>query len=225
MTETDVRRRVQSFRRQFLLKEVTADSLMEVFRKQGFTVIEFNPVVNDEDVSTVIRNLGLEEMIRKSSGFLYTDSLYRLVFLNEKLTEEEKLLVLAHEEGHYYCGHTQNGSIIGRNVAEEYEANEFAHYLLRGTAAGRLKKSAAKHKKGVLIGAAALALIGGGGAAVREYREQVLYEGTYYVTVHGEKYHLENCVTIQGHETRRLTKEDIESGRYEPCSVCMPDQQ
>ena len=60
--------------------------------------------------------------------------------------------------------------------------------------------------------------------ASKEYHDRQLYEGEYYVTMHGEKYHLENCVTIQEHETRRLTKEDVESGKYEPCSVCLPEK-
>ena len=58
---------------------------------------------------------------------------------------------------------------------------------------------------------------------MKKYHDRKIYEGNYYVTVHGEKYHLRNCMTIEGHYVRRLTKKDIESGEYEPCSVCIPD--
>ena len=33
----------------------------QAFEKQGFTIIWFNPVLNDKDVETVVHALGLEE--------------------------------------------------------------------------------------------------------------------------------------------------------------------
>ncbi|MBQ8305356.1 MAG: ImmA/IrrE family metallo-endopeptidase [Blautia sp.] len=195
-----------------------------IFQKQGFTIVEFNPVLNDPDVSTVIENLGLTDMVRRSNGFLYMDSNYRLVFVNEKLNEDERKIVLAHEEGHYLCGHAFTREVVGRNVAEEQEANEFSHYLLQDPVNVRASRAISRYKKPLIIGAVVAGLAGGGSAVSREYREQQLYQGEYYVTMHGEKYHKKNCVTIEGHEVRRLTKEDVESGKYEPCSVCQPDE-
>ena len=51
-----------------------------------------------------------------------------------------------------------------------------------------------------------------------------LYEGEFYVNMHGEKYHRKVCLTIEGHEVHRLTQEDVKSGRYEFCSVRRPNQ-
>ena len=224
MNTTEIKKRVKDFRREFGIRKVTADVLTDVLQDQGFTLIEFNPVINDADVHTVVHNLGLEEMIGHSTGFLYVDAKYRLLFLSEKLNTAEKLLVLAHEEGHYYCGHMGLTPIVGHTVTEEYEANEFAHFLLRESAGEEIKKFVIKRRKPLIIGTIVAGLAAGGGIATNEYRERQLYEGEYYVTMHGEKYHRESCMTIQGHETKRLTKEDVESGKYEPCSVCQPDK-
>ena len=87
-----------------------------------------------------------------------------------------------------------------------------------------MKKGAARHKKLLIIGGTVIGISLGGGIASKEYHDRQLYEGEYYVTMYGEKYHLENCMTIQGHEIRRLTKEDVEYGKYEPCSVCQPEK-
>ena len=95
----------------------------------------------------MIDSLGVQDMISHSNGFLYTDSNYHLVFLNEKLNAQERLVVLAHEEGHYYCGHTNIREIIGRSVIEEQEANEFSHFLLHGTVKSRISNTAVKYKK------------------------------------------------------------------------------
>lgn len=222
MNTTEIRKRVKSFRKEFGIKEVSADTLENVFRLQGFTIIEYNPVLNDEDVTTVVHNLGLEEMISHSTGFLYMDAHYRLLFVNEKLSTAERMLVYAHEEGHYYCGHTSSNPVVGHNVTEEHEANEFAHFLLCKTPKEVFIKTIAKHIKQIIIGLIVAGLIIGGCIATKEYHDNLIYEGEYYVTMHGEKYHRKNCVTIQGHEIRRLTKEDIKAGNFEPCSVCQP---
>ena len=224
MNNVDVKKQVRRFRSEYGVRDVTIHSLEDAFERQGFTIIDFNPVSNDADTETVIKNLGVGEIILHENAFLYADSNYRLVFINEKLNEEERRIVLAHEEGHYYCGHTFTKTVIGHNVTEEQEANEFAHYLLRENFRSRVKKGAARHKKLLVIVGAVVGITIGGGVASKEYHNRQLYEGEYYVTMHGEKYQLENCVTIQGHETRRLTKEDVESGKYEPCSVCQPEK-
>lgn len=224
MNTLEIKKLVSKFRQEYGIRNVTVESLEEIFRTQGFTIIDFNPVVNDPDVTTVIKSLRLHDRISHSSGFVYVDGNYRLLFLNEKLNKEERLVVLAHEEGHYYCGHTCSRNEVGRTVIEEQEANEFSHYLLHGTVRSRVSNIASKYKKPLIIGGVIAGLAAGGGAALKEIHDRQIYEGEYYVTEHGEKYHLKNCITIQEHETRRLTKEDVESGTYEPCSVCLSNQ-
>lgn len=224
MKTDEIRKRVRAFCKEYRIKEISAESLEDVFRKQGFTIIEFNPVINDNDVTTVINSLKIEEMILHTNGFLYVDANYRLVFLNEKLTEEEKKILLAHEAGHYCCGHLNAPNVIGRSVQEEYEANEFAHYLLRRNNGLLLKRALFKNRKRITIGLIIIGLVVGGCIAEKDYHDRQLYEGEYYVTVHGEKYHRPSCVTIQGHTVRRLTKEDVETGKYTPCNVCHPEE-
>ena len=223
MNTSEIKRLVTKFRREFGIRNVTAESLEDAFSQQGFTIIDFNPAVNDPDVTTVVESLRLHDRISHSNGFIYVDDNYRLVFLNEKLNTEERRVVLAHEEGHYFCGHTASRDVIGRTVIEEQEANEFSHYLLQGTIRSRVSNTASKYRKPLIIGIVIAGIAAGGGVASKKIHDRQIYEGEYYVTEHGEKYHLKNCVTIQGHGMRRLTKEDVESGEYEPCSVCQPE--
>ncbi len=220
-----VKRSVHTFLRDYRLEDVTVQDLLAIFENQGFIVLEFNPViqVNDPDIQTVISSLKLEEMIVRSSGFLYLDSHYRLVFVNEKLSEREKLLVLAHEEAHFYLGHASQSPTVGRDVLEEYEANEFVHYLLFPSSRRTLKKIWRRFRPLILIALLLVGLALGGSLTAKKQVERTLYEGEFYVTEHGKRYHRKGCVTIQGRAVRRLTKEDALSGNYEPCSVCQPD--
>lgn len=225
MSSTNIKKQVERFRQEFHLQEVSAEALEDIFEQQGFTVVYFNPILNDPDVETVIKSFELQDMIRQSNGFLYMDQTHRLVFLNENLSDSEKRIVLAHEQGHYYCGHSSHTNIIGRNVFEEFEANEFTHYLLGGSLSGNLKRIVDKNRKRILCLMFMSILLIGSGIALKEHRERRIYEGEYYVTRHGTKYHLKGCVTIEGHKVRRLTKEDVEAGKYEPCNVCQPMNQ
>ncbi len=224
MNTSNVKKLVRQYRKEFNIHDITVASLEAAFQKQGFTIIDFNPVLNDPDVDTVLKTLKLQDSIAHSNGFIYVDNNYRLVFLNEKMNEEERCVVLAHEEGHYYCGHMISGNIVGKDVMDELEANEFAHYLLHGTLGSHILHTVSKYRKVLIIGTLIAGIAIGGSMVFRKIRDQQLYEGEYYVTTHGTKYHLKNCVTIQGHSTKRLTKEDVENGTYEPCSVCQPDQ-
>ncbi len=222
MNTAETKKKVRDFKRQYSLQNVSYESLRKIFEKQGFTVIEFSPAVNDPDVETVIRSLRLSNMIVHSKGFLYADQNYRLLFISEQLSDDEKALVLAHEEGHYYCGHTSRSGIIGRDVQDEHEANEFAHYLLKDTAKDQVKRIAGRYRKWIITAALAVGIAVYVYIAVKEYHDRQLYEGEYYVTENGTKYHRADCITIQDSETRRLTKEDVKSGKYQPCEVCMP---
>lgn len=84
------------FMKQYRLKNITFDKLKKVIEKQGYTVIEYNIDVNKEEVNVLIYELSLFDYVRNSKGFTYADNNYRLVFVNEDLSEYEKLVVLAH---------------------------------------------------------------------------------------------------------------------------------
>ena len=227
MDERKIKGQAASFLKQQGLKRgrVSASSLMDAFEKQGFTVVEFNPVVNDPEVDTVIAGLGVGEQVKHSPGFLDLSPYYRVVFVNEKLTEEEKTLVLAHETGHYRLGHATGGNVVGRDVWEEFEAHEFARFLIRKSPLGMFRDGVLRHRRAVIAAFLSLALAFGGGLGIKAYRERLLYEGEYYVTAHGKCYHLKNCMTISGRDIMRFTKEMAKSGNYEACSVCQPGKE
>lgn len=52
------------------------------------------------------------------------------MILNKRLSEEERVIVLSHEEGHIWNGHMTSNNVFGDDVKQEFEANEFSHFLL-----------------------------------------------------------------------------------------------
>ena len=115
--------------KEYGLQNVTLENLRSAIQKQGYTIVEYNNIFNGENVAALIDALGLENFCEGSKGFTYADTKRRLVFLHEDLSDKEKLMILAHEEGHIYCNHLTSTPVLGRDVIEEHEANEFAHLL------------------------------------------------------------------------------------------------
>lgn len=224
MDSRKIRRAVKQFRKAYGIKAVTCPAMVSAFKSEGFTVIPYDNALTDHDVATVVHAFSLVDMVHQTNGFIFVNDTHRLVFLNKDLTDEEKLIILSHEQGHYFLGHASKGSVFGRDVCDEFEASEFVHYLLTPGINERAKSIIAKHRALIVAAVMLCGAAGFGAFTLKSYHGRQLYEGEYYVTMHGEKYHLKNCVTIQEHETRRLTKEDILNGTYSPCSVCQPDK-
>ena len=217
------KRKAKQFIKDFRFYSITLDSLKLIIEKQGYTIVEYNSTYNSEHVDTLIKTLNLENRIIQSRGFSYADNNFRLVFVDESLTDEEKLIVLAHEEGHIYCKHLSRSSVIGEDVLDECEANEFSHYILEPTIARWLREYTSQHKKAV-IAISLIVLISFFGiiAGVIKKKESSYY-GNYYVTETGQKYHVEGCSYIKDKtNVHRMTIEEYESGKYEPCGKCLP---
>lgn len=98
--DINIKKAVDLYRKKYKLTEITEKSICDTLEKQGYTVVYFNTIVNDDNVTQIISNLKLDDFIVNHKGFTYTNDKYRLVFINEVLSDEERLMVLAHEVGH-----------------------------------------------------------------------------------------------------------------------------
>ena len=206
------------FKRQFKIRAVNSATLYEAITAQGFTIIEFNGIDDNEDVSKLIDALRLQEYIKSEKCFTFQNDKYRLIFINEDLNEDERTVVLAHEEGHIWNGHMNQDNVFGTDVIQEYEANEFAHSLLMDRT-GRKKR--VRFVAAILI----LFLITSIGtiAFLKWKHDEVVYTDNLYRTATGTKYHLRDCMYITDKkDVYRLTREEFESGKYEPCEACIP---
>lgn len=222
MDSNDIKSRASSFLRQFGLREVTLESLCTIVRKQGYTIIEFNHISNSENVTVLLSALGLLELSRRAKGFTYADSRHRLVFIHEALSDDEKLMVLAHEEGHIYCNHFNSTPVLGRDVIEEHEANEFAHYLLHRSVWRKVGCVVKKHKKASIAIVLTVVLIVVSCIIGYRIHCENTYYGKYYVTSTGNKYHDKECGYVKGKDNaERLKIEQYESGEYAPCEKCI----
>ena len=223
MDSREVKLKVRKFIKEFGTHELNYASLRGYVEQQGYTVVEYNHLSNDEIISSLIKALKLSENIRNSKGFTYADQNQRIVFIHEDLSDAEKLMVLSHEAGHIYLGHMSSAPIIGRDVQEEYEANEFAHFLINPGKWDKAIIYVRKHKLAAILTAIGLVVLIAGAVIFFQVEKEKQYYGEYYITDSGNKYHEKDCIYVKDKtNTHRMTIEEFESGEYEPCKMCLP---
>lgn len=220
----NIKKLAKTFVKKHKLTFIDYSTLSNTATDMGYTVIEFNSIFNEGDVATVIQNLDLSENTLKARGFTYVSAEYRLIFINEDLNNEEKLLVLSHELGHIVCEHFSTTPIIGNDVKDEHEANEFSHYLLKPSSFRKAKNVIAVHRKAFITSVIILCLIVGALSGYLIIQNKNLYKDDLYVTSTGECYHKKECIFVKNKTNiQKLTKEEFEKGTYSPCDMCLPD--
>lgn len=204
--------------RKYALVAPSLDDLVSVVSDEGFEIVDFDP---ESEAMLVLRErLHFTDSIMAQNAFVYQNDNVRLLFVRDTLTGQEKLYAIAHELGHIVLGHANPKP----SVIEEHEANEFSHYILNPQVSSKLRSIVLRHKRitaGVVIAVMLVALAVGYyiGTSHRGH-----YTDGFYVTPSGTKYHRAACSVIQGRtNARKMTIEEYESGAYEPCSLCVPE--
>lgn len=220
----NIKKTARKFLKEYKLQKLSFERMAEIIRSQGYKIIRYGKAYNEENIEVLINGLELNGYVQAYSAFTYTDDKYRLVFLEDSISDKEALILLTHEEGHIYNGHFGETVIAGKNTTDEYEANEFTHYVLNPTKISKATTFVSTHKLISIIISVFLVLIIGGSIATPLVLKQQSYYGNYYATPTGTRYHKETCFYVKDKTTkRRVTKEDMETRKLEPCKVCLPE--
>lgn len=222
MTE-NIKKETNRFIKQYSIKQLSFTVLKDVLNQQGYTLVEYNGIFNDEVVTALLQSLNLQDMVSQSRGFSYSDKNHRIVFVNEDLSDEERLMVLAHEEGHIYLNHMTSQCCIGYDVKQEHDANEFAHYLLNQNSFCKASFFLKRHKRVCISVVCVILAIAMGTTGFLVYNRNQSYYDEFYVTSSGQKYHRKDCIFVKNKTNiSRLTKEQYASSEYDPCEICLP---
>lgn len=151
-----IRKKARAFIHKHHLTTTDFKSVRNAAKAEGYNIVEFNHLCNDKDVNVLVEALHLTEYVRSAKGFTYADNNYRIIFLHEDLNDTEKTVVLLHELGHIVLGHLSSNNIIGNDVVQEFEANEFSHYVANRSNLDRFYDSARWHKKWYIAGIAVI---------------------------------------------------------------------
>ena len=219
-----LKKQAYEFLKQFKITELNVHALSKAIEAQGYTIVKYSRIYNSEDVEQLLDALGVKALSLTTGAFTYAGKNHRIVFLEEGHSEEEELVLLAHEEGHIFCGHMKSMSgICGEEVMNEYEANTFAHYILKNSLFRSICVTLSIHKIKAIVCGIILFLVVALAFGVISYSALTANAGEYCRTRSGSRYHLPGCDTIQGYKVTYNTAENFERIGVTPCSVCLGD--
>lgn len=226
MTGNKAQLKAYRLMKEYRISNPSLDDLLRITTAMGYEIVDYSPTENADSVTILLRELSLEQFVKSQKAFVYSKGEIRLLFVCDTLSPNEKRYAIAHELGHIAMGHMKNGVCNDTDVEEEYEANEFAHYLLNPGNGTKCKLWIRRHALLAVVIGVCLILGISTPFIIKGIMKAQSYYGEYYITESGEKYHDKNCMIIKGKTNiRRLTKEDYECGKYQPCQICLSDTQ
>lgn len=221
--------------RQFLasnnIKKVTSENLISAITALGYKVIYFNDPDNVIETEELLARLNLLEMSRNSKAFTYKLKSIRVVFIDYTMLERDKVYALAHEAGHIYMGHMDRVNCSYGAIEDEWEANEFAHFVISPSIIDRFKGSIRSKAKLLVIPLIIILLFAAPHVQLNHITASISDTGSksnestmnYYVTASGEKYHKHDCRYVKNNNSaRKITEKEYHSGKYSACSICNP---
>ena len=94
MKNNTAKQNAKSFQREFSIYSITYPALKEAVEKQGYTVVEFNHIYNEEAVACLIDALNISDAVLRSRGFTYADCNHRVVVFKDVVFVFVKLMVV-----------------------------------------------------------------------------------------------------------------------------------
>ena len=226
MTNKFIRKTAKNFLKEINLRTDFV-SVEEYLKKLGYQVRFFNSSNGDKE----LERFNLKEQAKYADSFTYTGSA-KIIFVNAKVSAEDKKYLLYHETGHILLGHLDYPRMSAKSKClMEFEADTFAHLIVNPPKTNK----AIFFMTFLLILTASIAFYGGRLTAPDFIQDTlpainqtspIIQQPTEHnttlvcVTRTGKKYHKETCRYIKnGYIKISLT--DAEK-LYSPCSVCNP---
>lgn len=225
--------------KRFRTYHISADELKVAISECGYTIVEYNKTSNKSNVEVLIRELHLEPYYTEVDAFTYADANTRIVFVAEDLSQDELLVVLAHELGHILLDHMSDSSnIFGKSIINEGEANSFSYCLTNPSFAVKLKLFLIYNMRflvalfaivlSILLTLSTLYIVADKYEKTTDIQadksESEEVPEYVYVTESGNKYHKKWCVYLENKSGIRKYSIDEIKDMYTPCRLCFPSK-
>ncbi len=211
--------------------------LKRIIECNQFTIIEYKKHTNSEPVSELIKRLNLENEIEQNDSFLYINNNLKLVFINTGISDEDKCALLRHELGHICDPDLKNDNLPNSRIKREEFANEFSCFAKNPGICFMIYVFLIKKWK-LLAGVTALIscilaclfiintpTIPPAKPVANDASANVSYDGAYYVTPSGKKYHKKHCIIIKyKNNLSQITLNEAINDGYKPCMICNPQE-
>ncbi len=91
-----IKRSARKFLKEYKVQKLSFSRIAEIIRSQGYKIVRFGKAYNEKNTEILINGLSLNGYVQAYSAFTYADDKYRLVFLEDNISDNEALILLAH---------------------------------------------------------------------------------------------------------------------------------
>lgn len=220
----------KKYRRNFIRKQVNVENVISYLSRIGYSVFFYS----DTKGRHLLMEHNLEEHSEKVYALTYSTRNDKLVFVSDKISQEEKLHALLHETGHILLGHLEKRDSVQDDQMAEIQADAFVQYVLFPPKVPVMSYVSLA----VICFAVSGALYAYMGAqptepanntqkteitdtAATQAPTQSPSADLVYITKTGTRYHRADCMYTKDKDCISITREEAEK-RYTPCSICRP---
>jgi len=213
------------------------DNLLEIIENYHFTLIKYKKHKNSLYVSELIEKLGVKTLAEYKDSFLYVSNNFKLLFLNENVSYEDKCSLLRHELGHICDPELKNVSLNSSKIKNEEFANDFSCYAREPGVFFKLRIFAARKWKVVVCAIVFLVCALGLFFMIAPKTEQAVqstassgnvYEisaDASYTPQSAKRYHKRTCFTVKNKTNlTKYTKDEAVNAGYTPCLICIHEE-
>lgn len=192
-------------------------SVEEYLKTLGYKVIFFNTNVGDAE----LLRYDLMEKAKKTKAFTY-NSTAKIIFIDNKISCEDKTYLLYHETAHIMLGHLNDARLSTKNnILLDVDADTFVHEIL--------KPKKTKIFIPLFIIMVCSFIIG----VFINYSDDLSNEPVnntivaqtecnwVYITSTGTKFHTQSCTHTKNKDYARIERKEAEK-IFQPCKLCNP---
>lgn len=205
--EKRIRRAAIKFYRS-LNGKVANQTVITALGKEGYDVVFYNTPEGDD----MLARYGLLKYAQTVKAFTYCSSV-KIVFVDESVSANEKLMALLHEVGHIKLGHVGTGSMhLFDNVVLDAEADAFALEVMNPTPPA----------SSLVVALSVFSILVSFGVGCH-LQQSIDFNGDsiVYITSAGEKYHRKDCIFTKDKDCAGIDKAQADN-IFLPCLVCNP---
>lgn len=108
---------------------INARTVKDIIDSRGYRVIRYNPTDLSESTRRLLQILNLLDYACFNDSFTYSDSLRKIVFIRQDISDDDYLYLLIFELGRILTYTEKTDNLIGITAVEKAYASEFAYHV------------------------------------------------------------------------------------------------
>ncbi len=195
--------------RKEIKNQMSLEDIIRYLKSLGYSVVFYG------EHHELLTQYDLTEYSKTVNAFTFCDDDLDIVFINESVSEDDKIYSVLHELSHIELGHVRKRAALRNKRKEEMEAEVLAYNIITPPKRGLVKFLP------FVVFVCIMLFFGAISQKSNQAVHNSMSEEYVYLVPEGDKFHRETCIHIQSKVNARITKNQAEK-IYQPCKICNP---